>query len=108
LAADVGEQVPEPAADRAQPAPFGVIAEQDLGDGQTDELGVRQLGWMTWSPAGLQQVINGDVECDDEVVETGVHEASLEVDVAFATPTLGGLVSLVTTRHPHSQSTSLI
>jgi hypothetical protein len=63
---------------------------------------------VTGSSTGFEQVINGDVECGDEVVETGVHEASLEVDVARATPTLGGLVSVVTTRHPHSQSTSLI
>jgi hypothetical protein len=37
-----------------------------------------------------------------------VHEASSEVDVATATPTLGGLVSLVTARHPQPQSTSVI
>jgi hypothetical protein len=29
-----------------------------------------------------------------------VHEVSLEVDVAFATPTLGALVSVVTPGHP--------
>jgi hypothetical protein len=51
------------------------------------------------APAGFQPLVDGDVQCDDEVVETGVHEASLEVDVAKATPTLGGLVSLVTPRH---------
>jgi hypothetical protein len=92
LAADIGEQVPQPATDGAQPAPFGVIAQQHLGDGQADELGVRQPRRPARSAAGLQQVINGDVECGDEVVETGVHGASLEVDVARATPTLGGLV----------------
>jgi hypothetical protein len=48
------------------------------------------------STAGFQQLVDGDVQCDDEVVETGVHEASSEVDVALATPTLGGLVSPVT------------
>jgi hypothetical protein len=37
-----------------------------------------------------------------------VHGASLEVDVATATPTLGGLVSPVTPRHPRRDSTSLI
>jgi hypothetical protein len=37
-----------------------------------------------------------------------VHEASPEVDVARATPTLGGLVSVVTTRRPHSESESTI
>jgi hypothetical protein len=37
-----------------------------------------------------------------------VHEASLEVDVARATPTLGGLVCVVTARRPHSDSESII
>jgi hypothetical protein len=100
--------VPQPVGDRSQPAALGVVAEQDLGNRQADELGVRQLGRMAWSPTGFEQVINGDVQCGDEVVETGAHEASLEVDAAKATPTLGGLVSLVTARHPHSQSTSVI
>jgi hypothetical protein len=108
LAAHIGKQVPESGVDRAQPAPFGAVAQQHLSDGQTDQLSVRQLGWVAWSPAGLQQLINGDVQCGDEVVETGVHEASSEVDVATATPTLGGLVSLVTARHPQPQSTSVI
>jgi hypothetical protein len=57
---------------------------------------------------GTQQVVDGDVQCDDEVVETGAREASQEVDVAKATPTLGGLVSAVTTRRPHSDSESII
>jgi hypothetical protein len=87
---------------------FGVGAEQDLGDRQTDQLGIRQFGWSSWSQPRAQQVIDGDVQCGDEVVETGVHEASLEVDVATATPTLGGLVSVVTPRHPHSESESTI
>jgi hypothetical protein len=37
-----------------------------------------------------------------------VHEASLEVDVAMATPTLGGLVTLVIPRHPRPNSASVI
>jgi hypothetical protein len=85
-----------------------VVAEQDLGDRQADELAVGQLGWVTRSPAGFQQVVDGDLQCDDEVVETGVHGASLEVDVALATPTLGGLVSLVTPCHPQPNTTSVI
>jgi hypothetical protein len=102
LAAYVGEQVPQPVTDRSQPAAFGAVAQQDLGDRQTDELAVGQLGRVAWPPAGFQQLVDGDVQCDDEVVETGVHEASQEVDVAKATPTLGGLVSAVTlaTRDP--------
>jgi hypothetical protein len=87
---------------------FGAGAEQDLSDGQTHQLGVRQLGRSSWSQAWAEQLVDGDVQCDDEVVETGVHEASLEVDVADATPTLGGLVSVVTTRRPHTTSESTI
>jgi hypothetical protein len=100
--------VPQPVGDRSQPAAFGAVAQQDLGDGQTDELGVAEFGRPARSPAWFQQLVDGDVQCDDEVVETGVHEASLEVDVAQATPTLGGLVSLVTPRHPRPNMTSVI
>ena len=88
-----------------------MAAQQDLGDGQTDQLGVRQPGpaaRMAGAKLGPQQVIDGDVQCGDEVVETGVHEASQEVDVAEATPTLGGLVSVVTTPRPYSDSESII
>jgi hypothetical protein len=100
--------VPQSATDGAQPAAFGVVAEQGLGDRQADELGIRQPGGPARPVAWFEQVIDGDVQCDDEVVETGVHEASQEVDVAIATPTLGGLVSVVTPRHPHSDSASVI
>jgi hypothetical protein len=100
--------VAQPGGDRTQPTAFGAVAQQDLGDGQANELAVGQLGWMAWSSAGFQQLIDGDVQCDDEVVETGVHGASLEVDVVRATPTLGGLVSVVTARRPHSDSESTI
>jgi hypothetical protein len=82
--------------DRSQPAALGAVAQQDLGHGQAEKLAVGQPGTSAWSAAGFQQLVDGDVPCDDEVVETGAHEASLEVDVAFATPTLGGLVTLVT------------
>jgi hypothetical protein len=108
LAADVGEQVPQPVGDRPQPATLGVIAQQHLRDRQADQLGVRQPGPAARPAAGFQQLVDGDVQCDDEVVEGGVHEASLEVDVAEATPTLGGLVCVVTTRRPHTDSTSVI
>ena len=99
--------MPQPATDRAQPAALGMVAEQGLGDGQTDELSVRQLGWMAWSPAGFEQVIDGDVQCDDEVVEVSVHTAP-RVDGAIATLILGGLVTSVTPQHPQPESTSVI
>jgi len=107
LAADVGEQVSEPVGHRPQPAAFGVVAEQGLRDRQADELGVRQLGRMARSPAGFQQVINGDVQCDHEVVEVSVHTAS-RVDGAMATLILGGLAMSVTPCHPQPESTSVI
>jgi hypothetical protein len=100
--------VPQPAAGKAQPAPLGAEPEQDLSDRQADQLGVAELGWPAWPAAGFQQLVDGDVQCDDEVVKIGVHEASQEVDVATATPTLGGLVSVVITRCPHTDSESII
>jgi hypothetical protein len=104
----VREQVPQPAAGKAQPAPLGAEPEQDLGDGQADQFGVTELGWPAWPGAGAEQLVDGDVQCDDEGVEVGVHEASLEVDVAFATPTPGALVSVVSPRHPHPNSEAII
>jgi hypothetical protein len=58
--------------------------------------------------AGLHQLIDGDIQCDDEVVEGGAHEASLEVDIVGATPILGGLVTSVTPTPAPSQPTSVI
>jgi hypothetical protein len=94
--------------DGAQPAALGVVAQQDLGDRQADELGVRQLGRVAWSPTGFQQLIDGDVQCDNEVVEVGAHPASTEVDVAVATPTLGDLAFLVTFACSRPNSASVI
>jgi hypothetical protein len=91
-----------------QPVPLGAGAEQHLGHGQADQLGIRQLGWMAGSQPWAEQVVDGDLQCGDEVVEVGVHEASLEVDVARATPTLGDLVVAVTGRPLHQQSESII
>jgi hypothetical protein len=93
-------------ANRSQP--LGPAAEQHLGNGQTDQLGVAQLGLAAGAGPGAEQVVDGDVQCDDEGVEIGVHEASQEVDVAFATPTLGALAPLVTARQPHPHSEAII
>jgi hypothetical protein len=60
------------------------------------------------APSPWPKFVDGDVQCDDEVVETGVHEASQEVDVAKPTPTLGGLVFSVTLGHPPPNTTSVI
>jgi hypothetical protein len=92
----------------AQPVALGAGPQQDLRDRQADQLGVAELGWSARAEPWSEQVADGDVQCDDEVVEGGVREASLEVEGATATPTLGGLVLLVTTRRPHSDSESTI
>jgi hypothetical protein len=69
---------------------FGAGAEQDLGHGQADQGGVGQFGWASWSASRTKQAADGAVECLDEGVEIGVHEASV-VDVADATPILDSL-----------------
>ena len=101
----------QPAMAEPQPAVLAVAAQQDLGHCQTDQLRIRQPRLAAAMPAswvGSQPLVDGDIGCDDEVVETGARGASPEVDVATATPTLGGLVSLVTARYPHSDSESII
>src|ERR687898_596184 len=40
----------QPAVGEPQPAPLGVAAEQDLGDGQADQLGVAELWLAARSP----------------------------------------------------------
>jgi hypothetical protein len=100
--------MPQPLAGKAQPAPLRAEAEQDLGNRQADQLGVAQLGRPARSAAWAEQLIDHDVECDDEGVEVGAHEASLEVDEAVATSTLGALVSSVTPQHPRPQSEAII
>jgi hypothetical protein len=86
---------------------FGAGATQDLGHGQADQFGIRQLGWVAWSQAGAEQVVGGDVQCDDEVVEVGAHKTP-KVDVAVATPILGDLVLLLTVQQPHPSSESTV
>jgi hypothetical protein len=103
--------MPQPAVAEPQPAVLAVTAEQGLGDRQADQFGVGQPWLAARTPAagvGTQQVIDDAVQCGDEVVEGGAHGASQEVDVAMATPTLGGLVSVVTTRRLRSHSESII
>ena len=100
--------MPQPLAGKAQPAPLGTKPKQHLGDGQANQLGVAQLGTPAWPATGTQQLVDGDVACDDEGVEVGAHEASQEVDEAVATSTLGALVSLVTPQHPRPNSEAII
>jgi hypothetical protein len=92
----------------AQPAPLRAEPEQDLRDGQADQLGVAEPGRPARPAARADQLVDGDAQCDDEGVEVGVHGASQEVDVASATPTLGALAFLVTARHPRPDSEAII
>src|SRR5215216_3940570 len=99
----VGKQVAQPLVGEPQPAPLGAEPEQDLGDGQTDQLSIGEFGSPSGPATRAEQLIDGDIQCDDEGVEVGVHEAS-KVDVADATPTLGTLANVVTARHPQPDS----
>jgi hypothetical protein len=55
-----------------------VSVQRDLGDRQADQSGVADVGRAAGSTRGPQQIVHKALQCDDEVVETGVHEASLE------------------------------
>src|SRR5215467_2914525 len=49
LPGQLGQEVAEPAARAAQPAALGVAAEQDLSDGQADQLGVGEARRSAWA-----------------------------------------------------------
>jgi hypothetical protein len=90
LLGDVGEQVPEAAAGEAQEAPLVGTVEKDLGDGERDELGVRDLCSSAGSAAPRQEIVSTDVKCGEKGVEVGEHVASL-VDVAVSNANFGAL-----------------
>jgi len=61
--------------DQPQPGPLAGGVDQDLRDGQADQFGVadaRRAAAPWWR---VEQIVDEDVQCDDEVVETGAHEA---------------------------------
>lgn len=94
----------QPCVREAQPVRLAGEPEQHLCDRQADQLGVGQQRWPTQPPAVGQQVVDGDVQCGDEVVKTGVHEV-LRVDVAVATPSLDGLASFTPQPTPTTPTT---
>jgi hypothetical protein len=108
LAGQDGEQVAQPVGDEPQPASLAVAAQQDLGHRQADQLAVGRPGSPAWADTSVEQLVDGDVPCDDEVVEDGAHGASLEVSVVVATPILGDLASCVTVPHSCRDSASVI
>lgn len=83
------EMAQAPARERKELAVVGAV-EEHLGDGQRDDLGVRELGPAARPRALREEIVHPDVKCGDEGVEVGAHEASL-VDVAIATPDFGAL-----------------
>jgi hypothetical protein len=105
LLRQVGKQVAEaPARKGQEPAVVGAV-EQDLGDGQGDELGVRELGRPAGTGSLGQEIVQPDVKCGDEGVEVGAHAAS-SVDVVVATSNFGVLTSLP--RRPMSSNSESI
>jgi hypothetical protein len=73
----------------AQPAPLAGVTEQHLQHREGDQFSVGDLGLepdlgTLREPlrVGLEQVIHLYVQCRDEVVEGGVHEAFSKVDDA--------------------------
>jgi hypothetical protein len=76
LSWQVGEEVAEPTAREPQPAALRVAAEQELSDGQADQLGIREARRSTraLSDAKLdEEVVDFDVEGRDEGVELRCH-----------------------------------
>jgi hypothetical protein len=98
-----GEQVPDPGGGRAQPVVFVVEAQQHLGHGQTDQLGIGDGGWAAragtapWPQGGDDSVGQLHVQCDEESVQVGDHEG-LQGPTCVNTPILGTL------RHPRTPS----
>jgi hypothetical protein len=92
LLRDVGEQVPEPPAGEAQEAPLGRAVEEDLSDGERDELGVGDPRPATRTGAPGKEIVHRHIKCGEQGVEFGAHEATSVVDVAGATPNFGARV----------------
>ncbi len=105
LLGQAGEEVTEAGPGEAQPAAFAREAEQHLGHGQADQLGVGELRRPAGPPARAEHVVGGYAECGDEGVEVGGRQASW-VDGVYAPPILGALALLVspTRRRPGSES----
>jgi hypothetical protein len=92
----------------AQPAPFAGVAPQRGHHRKRDQLNVGDLGHEPDGGSGRellgvgsQQVIDGHIQCEHEVVEGGVHEAFSKVDAAETAPSLA--TSPPKPRNPHQQ-----
>jgi hypothetical protein len=70
----IGEQMPQPTICEAEPAMLRGTAEQDLGHGETDQFGIREMRLAPPALSRSQKVIDGDVECCDEGVDVCFHK----------------------------------
>jgi hypothetical protein len=103
----VGEQVPQPPPGERQELSIVGDAQEHLGHGERDELGVGDPR-RTPRPAPLgQEIVHAHVKCREQSVEVGAHETTSVVDVAVATPTFGALVMSPCgrPRRPNTEST---
>ena len=83
--------MPELLARQAQEPPLGMALQQDLRDGERDELRRADPWASACTASGGQEIIHQHEKCSEKVVEVGEHEATSVVDVAIATPTFDGL-----------------
>jgi hypothetical protein len=88
----LGKQLAQAPTGEGEEAAVVAAVEENLGDGQGDELGIGELGRAAGTNSLGQQIVQPDLKCGDEGVEVGAHAASL-VDVVVATSNFGALTS---------------
>ena len=86
----------EPTPRQAQEAVLVGAVEEDLRDGQADDLRGADPRWPSRASSFGQEIISEHVKSGEKGVEVGRHVASL-VSVALATPDFGAHRS----DHPH-------
>jgi hypothetical protein len=78
LLGQVGEQVAQSAVGEPYPAVLAVYAEQDLGHGQGQQLGVAESGTTSPTPACRNHmIVDLHIQCGQEGVEVVRHSRSL-------------------------------
>ena len=104
----VGEHPRQMLVRMPQPAAFAGVARQRGHHREGDQLSIGDLGHEPDLGPGRellgvdpQQIIDGHIECEHEVVEGGVHEAFSKVDAAETAPSLA--TSPYKPRNPHQQ-----